>query len=224
MDKSGELVTNNSVTAFIDRPIARAHKFYLTGEIKNPSEYIQWFETIRNSSDSDVIVFHINSHGGDLFTAIQFMRVLSETKANIVASVEGACMSAATLIFLSAKNWEISNHSMFMFHNYSGGTFGKGGEMYDQISHFKGWGEKLLKDIYSKFLTPLEIKDILNNKDVWMSGEEVSKRLKKKLELEIQPIKSAVPRKKTPAKKPPAKKTPAKKTAKTTTRRKKTKS
>ena len=151
-----------------------------------------------------MIVFHINSYGGDLFTAIQFMRVLTETKANIVASVEGACMSAATLIFLTAKHWEISNHSMFMFHNYSGASIGKGGEMYDQISHFKVWGDKLLKDVYSGFLTPDEIKEILNNKDVWMTGEEVSKRLKKKIELEINPIKTALP---APKKRVPAKKT-----------------
>ena len=212
MDKPFELSLNNSITAFVDRPISRVHNFYLTGDIKNPSEYIQWFETIRNSSEADVVMFHINSFGGDLFTAIQFMRVLNETKANIVASVEGACMSAATLIFLTAKHWEISNHSMFMFHNYSGASIGKGGEMYDQISHFKVWGDKLLKDVYSDFLTPDEIKDILNNKDVWMTGEEVSKRLLKKINTENTPVKA------------PRQKKPATKTTKKTTSRARTKS
>lgn len=207
MDKPFELPLNNNITAFVERPISRVHKFYLTGEIKNPTEYIQWFETIRNSSEVDVIVFHINSYGGDLFTAIQFMRVLSETKANIVASVEGACMSAATLIFLSARHWEISNHSMFMFHNYSGASIGKGGEMYDQISHFKVWGDKLLKDVYSGFLTAEEIKDILNNKDVWMTGEEVSRRLQKKVISENPKVrkprtKPATTKKATPVKTP----------------------
>ena len=63
------------MNAFTDRPLAKVHKFYLSGEIKAPSEYISWFEVIRNSSENDVISIHINSYGGDLFTAIQFMRV-----------------------------------------------------------------------------------------------------------------------------------------------------
>lgn len=171
----------NSITAFVDRPISRVHKFYLSGEVKPPSEYIQWFEAIRNSNDTDVIVLHINSYGGDLFTAIQFMRVMNESKANIIASVEGACMSAATLIFLAAKNWEISKHTMFMFHNYSSGNFGKGGELYDNIMHERKWSANLWQDIYRGFLTDAEINSILNNKDIWMTGEEVNRRLEAKV-------------------------------------------
>lgn len=181
MDKSLEVCGNNMVNAFTDRSLSKVHKFYLSGVIKEPAEYIQWFETIRNAGENDVVVIHINSYGGDLFTAIQFMRTMAETKANIVASIEGACMSAATIIFLSAKHWEISKHSMFMFHNYSSGTFGKGGEMYDSILHSKEWSEKLWKDIYTGFLTTEEISAILQNKDIWMSGEEVTRRLQKKV-------------------------------------------
>jgi ATP-dependent protease ClpP protease subunit len=192
MEKPFDISTNNS--AFIDRPLSKVHKFYISGEIKPPSEYVGWFETIRNAGESDVVVLHINSYGGDLFTAIQFMRAIAETKANIVASVEGACMSAATIIFLCAKNWEISKHSMFMFHNYSSGSFGKGGEMYDNIVHEREWSQKLWKDVYSGFLTETEITSILHNKDIWMSGEEVTKRLQEK----FKPKKSS---KKSPKKK-----------------------
>jgi len=38
--------------------------------------------------------------GGNLDTAIQFIRVLGETQAEVITSVEGSCMSAATMIFL----------------------------------------------------------------------------------------------------------------------------
>lgn len=182
MDKLVDgLGLNGPMNAFVDRPLARVHKFYLSGQIKEASEYVSWFETIRNAPETDVIVIHINSYGGDLFTAIQFMRVMAETKANVIASVEGQCMSAATVVFLAAKNWEISNHSMFMFHNYTSASFGKGGELYDNIMHERQWSQKLLKDVYEGFLTPQEITSMLNNKDIWMSGEEVTKRLENKV-------------------------------------------
>jgi ATP-dependent protease ClpP protease subunit len=105
------------------------------------------------------------------------MRVLKESNALVTASVEGACMSAATIIFLMADSFEISPHSMFMFHNYSGGAVGKGGEMMDQIKHERKWSEQLLREIYADFLKPEEIESVLNNKDIWMTGEAVVNRL-----------------------------------------------
>ena len=162
------------------KPIGLLHTFYISGIIEDAKNYTDWFEVIRNANDTDIIKIHINSPGGDLFTAIQFMRVLNESNAMIVASVEGACMSAATMIFLCANQFEISEHSMFMFHNYSGMAIGKGGEMYDNITHERKWSEKIMRKVYENFLTEEEIKSILDNKDIWMEGEEVLKRLKLK--------------------------------------------
>jgi hypothetical protein len=67
-----------------------------------------------------------------------------------------------------------------MFHNYAGKTSGKGGEMYSQIIHERCWSAKLLRDVYCGFLTKREIKDMLNNKDLWMDGKEVLLRLEKR--------------------------------------------
>ena len=167
---------------FTTKHAVHIHEFYLSAEIESPEDYIEWFDTIRSAGPNDVLKFYINSPGGDLFTAIQFMRVLHETEANIIVSVEGACMSAATLIFLCGESFEVSEHSMFMFHNYSSGVQGKGGEMYDRLAHEKVWSEKLLRDVYSDFLTEQEITSVLDNKDIWMDGEEVIKRLKVKVE------------------------------------------
>lgn len=160
------------------KQIVNVHEFYLSGEIESPDEYIQWFDTIRHAGETDVVKIYLNSGGGDVFTAIQFMRVLQETSANVVMSVEGICASAATMIMLCGESFEISDHSMFMFHNYSGGTFGKGGEMLDQLQHERKWSERLLREVYKDFLSEDEITAVLNNKDIWMDGQEVSERLK----------------------------------------------
>jgi ATP-dependent Clp protease protease subunit len=165
---------NNSYT---HKPLANLHTIYLSGEVESPEEYTEIFETIRNCSKNDVIKIHINSPGGDLFTAIQFMRVLAETEATVITSVEGACMSAATLIFLAGQQFEISEHSVFMFHNYSTMMAGKGGELYDSIIHDRKWSENLLKNEYEGFLTDDEIDSILNNRDIWLGTAEAHTRL-----------------------------------------------
>lgn len=165
----------------ITKQAVNIHEFYLSGDVEGSEEYIEWFDIIRSASQNDVIKIYINSPGGDLFTAIQFMRVLTETEAQVVISVEGACMSAATLIFMCGHQYEISPHSVFMFHNYSSGMAGKGGEMFDRMAHERIWSEKLFQDVYADFLNEREIKSILDNKDLWMDSDEVIKRLKKKI-------------------------------------------
>ena len=177
-DKILKTLFGSDKSEYTSKPLAHFHSFYLSGTIEKPDEYVEIFELIRGASKHDVIKIHINSYGGDLFTAIQFMRVLGETEAQTVASVEGACMSAATMIFLSCSGFEISENSMFMFHNYSGGSIGKGGEMFDQLVHERKWSEKLLRNVYQDFLTEKEIVSLLDNKDLWMDGDEVVKRLK----------------------------------------------
>ena len=82
-----------------------------------------------------------------------------------------------------------------MFHNYSGGTFGKGGEMYDQLVNERKWSENIIRKVYEGFLTEPEIRSILDNKDIWMEGKEVMKRLESKIN--PKPTKTKTP----PAKK-----------------------
>ena len=175
-----ELLGHKPETSFTDRATVHIHEFYIVGEIKGAEEYTEWFDKIRHASPLDQVKLYINSGGGDLWTAVQFMRVLRETPAHVIASVEGECMSAATILFLQAKEHEVSPHSMFMFHNYSGGVYGKGGEVAAQVEHQKVWSTKLMHEIYKDFLSKKEIDAILANKDLWMTGEEVVTRLGKK--------------------------------------------
>jgi len=162
------------------RPIANLHEFYLSGEIESPENYIEWIQTIRHSTSADIIKIYINSGGGNLDTTIQLLRALNETEATVITSVEGMCASAATMIFLQGDSFEISEYSVFMAHNYSGGTIGKGGEMWEQLQHERKWSENLLRSIYKDFLTEKEITSLLENKDIWLDGTEVIKRLKRR--------------------------------------------
>lgn len=198
---------------FPSKAVAQVHEFYLTGTIEEPENYLEWFDTIRHAGEHDLVKIYINSYGGDLFTAIQFMRVLADTEATVVCSVEGACMSAATMIFMCADQFEVTPHSVFMFHNYSGGAIGKGGEMIDQLLHERKWSERLMNEVYKDFMSEAEIKAMLENKDMWMDGEDVVVRMNTRIaRLQQELEKAAAPVKKPAAKKPAAKKPAVKKT------------
>jgi ATP-dependent protease ClpP protease subunit len=174
-----KLLQTEKYTNSFSKPVAQLHEFYLSGPVLDAEEYVEWFDVIRNASEVDTVRIYINSPGGDLYTTLQFLRVMSDTSATVVTSVEGACMSAATMIFLHGHAHEITPHSLFMFHNYSAGTFGKGGEMYDQMQFERKWSENFMSAVYKDFLSTEEIQSMLNNRDIWMTSEEVAQRLEK---------------------------------------------
>lgn len=160
--------------------LSRMEEFYVSGPITGPENYVEDFNTIRHMGPDDVVKIYLNSCGGYLSTAIQYMRVLAETEALVIVSVEGDCMSAATMLFLVADQWEVTPHSSFMIHNYSGGTGGKGHEMYGQVQYERKWSEKLLREVYEHFLTEAEITSVLDGKDLWMDVDELVDRMEKR--------------------------------------------
>lgn len=152
-------------------------EFYLCGEIGDPEDYIEWFHIISNARESDIIKININSPGGNLFTAVQMLQALETSQAHLVMNVAGGCMSAATLIFLAGDEYLINEHSAFLFHNYSGGVSGKGGEMYQSVIHQRKWSEHILRKAYKNFLTEDEINSLIDDKDIWMDCTTVIERL-----------------------------------------------
>lgn len=163
-------------------PIAFRHTFYLSGVIESPGNYTEIFEAIRNADPNDEIMIRINSVGGDLATAIQFYRVMSESQAHITCSIEGDCASAATIIYLSADAFEVSAGGSMMFHDYSTISYGKGNEMHRQVTHEKATIDAFLTDAYTGFLKKREIKHVLDGQDLWLDYNEIVSRTNKLME------------------------------------------
>lgn len=194
----GDFEVSPVVRGVFNRPTGQILDFYLNSTIGSPEDYAEWNQILRSSGEQDVVYLHINCYGGQALTAVQLMRAISESRATVVASVEGACMSAATFLFLMADVCEISDHSIFMFHNFSGGTIGKGNEMMAQVHHNDKWARGLMESIYKDFFTQEEIDSILEGKDYWLSPDEVTERLQKRNDLlEKQKIADETPEKPT---------------------------
>ena len=176
-----EIMNFNDSKRIYPQVNASTHTFYLY-EVGDPEDYIEWYEAMRKAGPHDTIYIHINSIGGRMSTAQQMLRCMNECQGTIIASVEGECASAATLIFLAADGWEVSPHSIFMFHNYSGGVFGKGGEMYDRIEFEKKWAEALMREAYTDFLTEEEMTEMFLGKDQYFTSDEVMEKLNHRLD------------------------------------------
>lgn len=153
--------------------------YFLSDTIEEKSDYYDFLRAVNAASQYDEIHIHINNYGGDLDAAIQMYYSLIKSKARVIISVEGACMSAATVIMLSADEIEFCPWSSIMIHAYSDGVIGKYQEIQSSSDFRKEWFIKFMNDIYGEFLTKKEISQIMSGKDLWMSSDDAIVRFKK---------------------------------------------
>lgn len=170
-----EQIGLNGPSDTFSQPIAWKHTFYL-GPIEEPSKYYEWCEMIRSASPNDQVVININSPGGNYATSLQLRRAMMESEATVVCCVEGECHSAASIIFLSADAFSVSEGSNMLIHDYSGIVGGKGSEMIRQIQHEKISIDNFLADVYQHFLTEAEIKTVLSGQDMWLDDSTIMER------------------------------------------------
>ena len=153
--------------------------YFLSDTIEEKSDYYDFLRAVNAASQYDEIHIHINNYGGDLDAAIQIYYSLVKSKARVIISVEGACMSAATVIMLSADEIEFCPWSSIMIHAYSDGVIGKYQEIQSSSDFRKEWFIKFMNDIYGEFLTKKEISQIMGGKDLWMSSDDAIVRFNK---------------------------------------------
>lgn len=153
--------------------------YFLSETIENKSDYHDFLRAVNATSQYDEIHIHINNYGGDLDAAIQMYHSLVRSGAKIVVYIEGACMSAATVVMMTADEIEFCPWSSIMIHAYSGGDIGKYQEIQSASQFHREWFSNFMNDVYGDFLTKKELAQVLGGKDLWLNADDAMNRFKK---------------------------------------------
>ena len=160
-------------------PIVRHGKHYnafMADEISSPADYNELCFLLENAPKGSNVTLHINTAGGYIDSAFKIIASIKRSKAKITARLTGTVASAGTIIALSCDDLVVEDFTSFMVHNYSGGAGGKGHEIIDYVNFSDKNITTTFKKIYSGFLTPRELTQVIRGKDMWMDSEEVRKR------------------------------------------------
>lgn len=149
---------------------------YITDTINEPYEYNELCHRLRVAPASTTITLHINTPGGLMDSAIMILNAMSESKATIIGNLSGTVASAGTVLALACDQLVIGQHLTFMIHNYSGGMVGKGHEMKAHQEFVDKNLNDAFKSFYAGFLTPKEMQNIIDGRDLWLSSNEVAER------------------------------------------------
>jgi len=198
-EKEEEEVTKEDLpySFYQQKMMSRQLHYYISGPIEDPARYTEMIHTIRSASPSDVINLHLNTPGGLVSTGVQIISAMRASQGHIVTHLEGEACSMGALLFLTADEMVVYDDSLLMFHNYSGGAFGKGHEMTASIDATNKWYSKLANTVCVPFLTKEELARIFDGADLWMLSDEVEVRLKKmaKILLEKETTRKTQPQK-----------------------------
>lgn len=153
--------------------------FYISEDIAEPADYVEMIHRIKTANPVDVVFLHLNTPGGRIDTGVQIINAMQSSQAKVVTILESTAYSLGTLIFLAGDEMIVHDNCMIMFHNFRGGTGGKGNEQASQINAQIKWFAQLAEKIYIPFLAKDELDRILRGEDIWMHSAEIRKRLEK---------------------------------------------
>jgi len=137
------------------------------------------FNELKSAKNHDVLEFMIDSRGGSVNEGMQFYNIIQEKfHGRTVAYLDNMGYSMGAMLFSMADKRVVYPYSDFMYHNYSGGAIGKGGEIKARINHYSKKLEAFFYDIIVKngFLSENEYEQMLVGQDYWMGTKEMCKR------------------------------------------------
>lgn len=167
---SDEVINNDDIFKIYKRPtITHETHIYLGEYIDSQSRYFELFNELDNAGKKDKIYFHLNNYGGDVATGAQLIHKIHDCDATVLMCVEGPVYSMGSILALAGDVIpKVSPHVFFMFHDYSGGEYGKGNEMHHSITNFQHYFRDLLMDVCCPFLTKKEVRTIMKGEDLYV--------------------------------------------------------
>ena len=167
---------NDDYISTIERSVFR-HDVFLDTDIGDPSNYRDLLALLFNANEDDTVVLYINSHGGQLDTALAIVEGLKATKAHVVAVIIGACHSAASIISMYCHEVAVLDNAYSMVHTASFGASGNTSNVKAHTEFTIRQVEKLLNDTYEGFLSKEELANIKTGVEMWFDAEEIKKRM-----------------------------------------------
>ena len=118
------------------------------------------------------INLRINSLGGDVFDGLAIYNIIKKRTAKTTVYIEGIAASIATIIALGADEVVMSENSLFMIHNASGGAMGESKDLQKTADVLNKITRQLAEVYEAKTgLSQTAIQDMMDA-ETWLNAQE----------------------------------------------------
>jgi len=156
---------------------SRIFTITITSDIVSPDVYDEVVGVLTSAKESDIVVFLINSIGGELNSLTYLTNAIDDTEAHVVGKLMGIAASAAGALFLNCHKQIVGRHTTMMIHNASYGSLGKDRDVLSHVLFTSKQNERFVRDTYKDFLTEEEIESVINGAELYFDDDEIEQRL-----------------------------------------------
>lgn len=177
IDNKDIAVSKDNNHIYFYNEVNRKTSLELVQQIRTLNNNIATMKSMYDINDINIYI-HINSFGGEVFSAISVIDTILSSKIPIITIIEGCAASAATLISIVAKKRIITKNSYMLIHELKSSFWGKMSEIEDEYSNLQNL-TNLIKNLYKKHTNlSLTGKDGINNilkHDLWWDANKCLK-------------------------------------------------
>jgi len=163
-------------TLFIDTLPGQVYTYYLTELTEEGVDTHEDFNKLRNANEYDYLQIRIDSDGGLIRTGQALINIIDDIfKGRTVTVIEANAGSMAAIIFCKGDERIVYRHSLIMFHNYTGGYYGKGNEIKAWFPAFDAMFKEYLIT-HTTGLSKKELDKIFRGEDFWFNADQMLER------------------------------------------------
>jgi len=159
----------------IEIPTIKSATLYLSTMMENKINLAELLNEISDFTPEDRIKVIINSPGGLVSEGKSTINTLLGTGAKITTELLSDAASMASILFCIGHKRVAYENSGIMFHTFSSGYMGKGGEMKDYITH-KSKNLNAFFKAHILGLTDEEIDKMIDGKEWWFDTKKMCER------------------------------------------------
>jgi ATP-dependent protease ClpP protease subunit len=155
------------------------YRFFVSDFMEFERGLHEIYNELWDAGENDKLELRINSNGGMVNEGAQFYSIIkNKFNGRTTTILDNKGYSMGALAFCMGDKRVVTERADLMFHDYSGGLGGKGGEIQSRNEHTQKFIRKFFKEVIFNqgFLTKKEYKNMLIGQDYWMDAEEMCER------------------------------------------------
>lgn len=144
----------------------------IDGAIHSPKQFSTAVHILGMAKEDDSIEVRITDcPGGSIGATDGFLHAIRKCQAHIHMVAAGGVHSMGSMILLEADSFELAGGFNSLIHCGSGGSYGNMNEVRVQNKFDEEFYVRKFKEAYEAFLTPKELNDMLEGKDIWLDAQ-----------------------------------------------------
>lgn len=186
----------NKYPAIFATPRGAQYSINVSQVFGNAHTFDEVIHVLMTATSEDIIVFHINSDGGQLYSLIALKNAIKASQAQIHMNLMGMAASAGGALFLTegVSSYSIGDNTCMMIHNMICGTgYDNTVTVKTRADYNMKMNERFVRETYKDFLLESEIDDVIyNSRELYLEDFEIKERLEKREALRAEQHKASL--------------------------------